>query len=396
MNVGLAKESDITYVVPQDEAGIMEQKGIVVFVDKDQVNDPFMKSIDPADTVKAGFTGMDLTANIEVTDEEKFNVIIDPVTGDKLSIRGNSTLTLRMDPTGDMQLTGRYDITEGSYDLSFAKFVKRNFTIGKGSSIVWTGDPLNGQMDIRAIYTVETAPVDLVANVEEDLTPYKKEVPFQVYLLLKGELLFPEIRFQLDMEEEDRNEFGGNVYAKLQDINQHESDLNKQVFALLILKRFISDNPFESEAGGDLGGSARKSVSNLLSEQLNKLSSNVKGIELSFDLESYEDYTRGGKAQTDLELGLSKSLMNDRLVVKVSGNVNIEGETESQSSLTDFIGDLALEYKLTEDGRFRVTGFRNSNYDMIDGDLIETGAGLIYIKDYDSFKELFKPNAKKK
>jgi translocation and assembly module TamB len=394
MNVSLSKGSEVTYVVPQSEKGVMEQKGIVVFVDKDAVNDPFMKSINPEDTVKAGFTGMDLTANIELSDEEKFNVVIDPVTGDRLSVRGNSTLTLHMDPTGDMQLTGRYEITEGSYDLSFAKFVKRNFTIDKGSTIVWTGDPMNGQMDIRAIYAVETSPVDLVANQvsEEELNQYKKEVPFQVYLILKGELLFPDIHFRLDMPEDARNEFGGNIYAKLQDINQQESDLNKQVFALLILKRFISDNPFESEAGGDLASSARKSVSKLLSEQLNKLSSNVKGVELSFDLKSYEDASKGGKAQTDLELGVSKSLMNDRLVVKVSGNVNLEGEQNEQNSITDYVGDLALEYKLTEDGRFRITGFRNSNYDIIDGDLIETGAGLIYIKDYDTLKELFKPN----
>ena len=163
------------------------------------------------------------------------------------------------------------------------------------------------------------------------------------------------------------------------------------------LKRFISDNPFESEAGGDLASSARKSVSKLLSEQLNRLSSNVKGVELSFDLKSYDDYSQGSaQAQTELELGVQKSLLNDRLIVKVSGNVNVEGETNKQSSLTDYIGDVALEYKLTADGRLRVTGFRNSNYDIIDGELIETGAGVIYIKDYDSFLELFKPNAKKK
>jgi translocation and assembly module TamB len=394
MNISLSKGSEVTYVVPQAEKGVMEQKGIVVFIDRDAVNDPFMASINPQDTVKSGFTGMDLTANIELSDQETFNVVIDPLTGDRLSVKGNSTLTLHIDPTGDMQLSGRYEISEGTYDLSFAKFVKRNFVIDKGSTIVWTGDPMNGQMDIRAIYTVETSPVDLVANQvnEDELNQYKKDVPFQVYLILKGELLFPDIRFRLDMPEEDRNEFGGNIYAKLQDINQQESDLNKQVFALLILKRFISDNPFESEGGGDLASSARKSVSKLLSEQLNKLSSNVKGVELSFDLKSYEDATRGGQVQTDLELGVSKSLMNDRLIVKVSGNVNLEGEQQEQSSITDFIGDLALEYKLTEDGRLRVTGFRNSNYDMIDGDLIETGAGLIYIKDYDSFRELFKSN----
>jgi hypothetical protein len=196
------------------------------------------------------------------------------------------------------------------------------------------------------------------------------------------------------MPMKERNSFGGNVYARLQDINTRESDLNKQVFALLILKRFISDNPFENQGAQGFEGTARSSVSQILSDQLNRLSQNVKGVELSFDVKSFEDYSSGqAKGQTQLQLGLSKSLMNDRLVVKLSGNVDIEGQNSSRQA-TDYIGDLALEYLLTDDGRFRITGFRNSNYDMIDGELTETGAGLIYIKDYDTLKELFKANAK--
>lgn len=399
MSVGLADGSELTYIVPQSESGVLEQKGIVVFVDKDAQKDPFMRSIDLRDTVEAGFTGVDLTANIQLTGNERFNVVIDPVTGDQLSVRGASTLTLQMDPTGDMQLTGRYEIVEGSYDLSFAKFVKRSFSIERGSTMTWSGEVLNAQMNIRAMYQLETQPIDLVANQvpEEELNSYKKAVPVNVFLIIKGELLSPEISFELGMPENARDEFGGSLYARLLDINTRESDLNKQVFALLVLKRFISENPFESQAGGSFAGSARKSVSKILSDQLNRLSSNVKGVELSFDLKSYEDYSSGAATNTtDLELGVSKSLLNDRLVVKVSGNVNLEGEDTGQDSFTDFIGDLALEYKLTEDGRLRVTGFRNNTYDMINGDIIETGAGLIYIKDYDALSELFRANEKKK
>jgi translocation and assembly module TamB len=399
MNVSMVEGSEVTYVVPQSEKGVLDQKGIVVFIDKDAKNDPFMASINPNDTVKSTFSGMDLTANIELTETESFNIVIDPLTGDKLFVKGNSTLTLHMDPTGEIELTGRYEIVEGTYDLSFYKLVKRNFSITKGSTIVWSGDPLNADMNISALYEVETSPIELVANQvdEAELETYKQQVPFQVFLNIKGELLSPEISFRLDMPEDERNAFGGNVYAKLQDINTRESDLNKQVFALLLLKRFISDNPFENQAGGGIASSARTSVSKILSEQLNRLSSNVKGVELSFDVKSYENYSSGkAEGNTDLELGISKTLLNDRLVVKVAGNVNLEGDRQKQSSVTDYLGDLALEYKLTEDGRFRITGFRNSNYDMIDGDLIETGAGVIYIKDYDTLKELFKSNAKNK
>jgi translocation and assembly module TamB len=400
VTASLTNDSEFTYVVPQSEKGVLEQKGIVVFVDRDAQHDPFLRTINPADTAKSKFTGIDLSANIELTDDETFNIVIDPITGDKLSVKGNSTLTLAMDPTGNMELAGRYEVSEGSYDMSFYKLVKRKFNIEKGGSITWSGDPLNAMLDLRAIYEVETSPMELVSNQVDtnnktEMNMYKQVLPFLVYLQIKGELLTPEISFKLDMPERERNAMGGRIYAKIQDINTRESDLNKQVFALLVLKRFMSDNPFESQGAGDVESTARRSVSKLLTEQLNRLSQNVKGVELSVDVKSYEDYSSGSaQGQTELQLGVSKSLLNDRLVVKVSGNVDVEGETSQQHAFTDYIGDLALEYKLTEDGRFRITGFRNSNYDMIDGELIETGAGLIYIKDYDTLRELFRNNAK--
>jgi translocation and assembly module TamB len=352
--------------------------------------------------VKSKYIGLDLTANIELNEKETLSIIIDPITGDKLTVKGNSTLTLAIDPTGDMQLSGRYEITEGSYDLSFYKLVKRNFSIRKGSTITWSGDPLLATMDITASYEVETSPLDLVINQmpitdQQQTNMYKQRLPFLVYLNIRGDLLTPDISFELDMPVDSRDAMAGSIYAKIKDINTRESDLNKQVFALLILRRFVSDNPFETEAGSDVASTARRSVSKLLTEQLNRLSENIKGVELSFDVKSYEDYTTGeAQGQTEVQLGVSKSLLDDRLIVKVSGNVDIEGNATNQNSFTDYIGDLALEYKLTEDGRFRITGFRNNNYDIISGELIETGAGLIYIKDYNALRELFKANAKTK
>jgi hypothetical protein len=400
VDASLTKGSEFTYIVPEAQKTILAQEGIVKFIDRDAQKDPFLIGVNPKDTIKTSFTGMDLTANIELNDGETFNIIIDPITGDKLSVKGNSTLTLDIDETGDLQLAGRYEITEGTYNLSFYKFVKREFSIEKGSTIIWAGDPLKPEMDIRALFRVETSAVDLLANQitttnQQELNMYRQRLPFFVYLIIKGNMLAPEISFQLDMPQDKQNVFGGSLYAKIKDVNTRESELNKQVFALLVLKRFISDNPFDSQGGSDVAATARTSVSKLLSEQLNRLSENIKGVELSFDVKSYEDYSTGSaQGQTQLQLGVSKSLLNDRLVVKVSGNVDVEGNNSGQSSFGDYIGDLALEYKLTEDGRLRITGFRNSNYDMIDGELTETGAGLIYIKDYDTFRELFRSNAK--
>lgn len=400
VTVGFSDDTNLTYVVPQAQKSVMEQKGVVEFVDKDAYKDPFLANLDLSDTIRNTFAGINLSANLELNDRETLNIVIDPVTGDKLTIKGNATLTLDMTSSGNMSLTGRYEITEGTYNFSFYKLVKREFSIIKGGSLTWSGDPLNAQIDIRASHLVETSPIDLVATQTNDpsaLNTYRQRLPFYVYLDIKGQLLAPMISFKIDMPVDKQSAFGGTIYAKILDINSRESDVNKQVFALLILRRFISENPLESQGGSDIANTTRTSVSRLLSDQLNRLSENVKGVQLSLDIKSYEDYSTGqAQGNTQVQLGVSKSLLNDRLVVKLSGNVSVEGENTTQRDASDYIGDLALEYKLTSDGRFRITGFRTSNYDMIDGELTETGVGLLYVKDYNTLKELFKSNAVQK
>jgi translocation and assembly module TamB len=397
VTVGLSDDSDVTYVIPQSEAGVVEQRGIVTFVDKDAAHDPFLKEVKPNDALNQGFKGMELSAVIGVRDRETLNIVIDPETGDKLTVKGNANLTFTIDPSGSMNLSGRYEITDGKYNLSFYKLVKREFQMVKGSVITWSGDPLRGELDIRALYTVEAAPLELVANQlsssDESVTgPYRQRLPFEVYLDIVGEIMAPEISFYLDMPDDNQNVHGGMIYARVMDINSKEAELNKQVFGLLILRTFVAENPLEGSSGGDLENSARISASRMLSDQLNRLSSKIKGVELSLNVKSFEDYTTGeAQGRTQAQLGLSKTLFGDRLVIKLTGNVDIEGET-NQSNVTDYIGDIILEYKMTTDGRFRLTGFRNSNYDMIDGELIETGAGVIYVKDYDALRELFKAN----
>jgi len=401
MAVSFGEGSKLTYVVPTSEKAALEQKGIVRFVSKNKKIDPFLSNLNLEDTVQSLFRGMDVTATLELNDKSVLNIVIDPATRDQLSLRGNSTLVFNSDASGNTNLSGRYEITSGTYNFSFYKILKREFDIEKGSSITWTGDPLNADMDIRASYRIETSPLDLVYNQintsnQAEMNSYNQRLPFLVYLNIEGKLLVPQLSFALDMPDDKRNVMGGAIYAKLQDINTRESDLNKQVFALLILRRFISDDPFESQ-NASVSNTARVSVSRLFSEQLDRLSKNIKGVQLSFDLKSYENNNGSEvRGETKAQLGVSKNLFNDRLLVKLSGNVDIEGQNTNQNSLTDYIGDLALEYKLTPDGRFRVTGFRTSNYDMIDGELTETGVGLIYIKDYNTLQELFRSNDKKK
>lgn len=380
LNVDVVGGSDVTYVVPAAEVEVQQRKGIVEFFDADIENDPFFKSekLD-VDTVENWIQGLNLTANIELNDQSIFHIVIDPVTGDQLSVAGNTNLTYKMTPTGDITLSGRYEVTDGSYDLNFYGLVKRKFDIQKGSYLQWSGDPLNALVDITAIYTVRAAPLD---------ADFNRKVPFNVFLDMQGELLTPDISFRIGMEE---GSAPTSVQTYVNNINQNESDLNQQVFSLLLFKTFMSAGSTAGD-GNVASSTARNSVSRILNNQLSKLSGKIQGVEVSVDVDSYQDYDDEGSAvgRTELELGLSKQFFNDRVVVKVAGSFDVEGN-ERQRNTSDFAGDVRIEYKLTEDGRYRLVGFRQNEYDnLIQGEISETGVGIIFVRDYNTFKELFK------
>jgi hypothetical protein len=140
-------------------------------------------------------------------------------------------------------------------------------------------------------------------------------------------------------------------------------------------------------------------VGKLLSAQLNQLSSNfVPGVELSVDIQSYDDYSSGqAEGRTQVDVGIKKQLFNERLSVQVGGNVDVEGEKAKQSSPSDITSDVSVEYKLTHDGRYRLKGFRHNQYEgAIDGLIIETGMGVSYVRDFNKWKELFSSPKKEK
>ncbi len=390
----LDKGTNLSLILPESETAAEERRGIVRFTKAKVTGNPIMTrtaggtNVDTVETVRSTIA---LTSNITVNKDSKLRILIDPVAGDSLVIRGEATLSFTVDPSGKITLTGRYEIVEGSYLLSFGDFIKREFAIVQGSSLTWLGSPFNADADITAVYTVKTNVLDLIQDQlgglsAQERNKYQQEIPVQVHLMMKGKLLTPEIRFKLDLPPESRGVLNGSIYAKLNELNGQESELNKQVFALLVLGRFISETPFASAGDNDgLSDFARSSASQILSAQLNRLSEQyIKGVQLNMGVESYKDYSTGSaEGRTQLQLALSKQLFNDRVTVQAGGNVDLEGERSQKNSLNNFAGDLKVLYKLTDDGRWKLQVFRKNTYEgAIDGDITKTGAGVVFTLDF--------------
>ncbi len=140
---------------------------------------------------------------------------------------------------------------------------------------------------------------------------------------------------------------------------------------------------------------ARASVSSFLSAQLSRYTSKVPWFELNVDVQSYNDYASGTvEGKTEVGLELRKELFNNRVSVEIGGNVNVSPEKTHQNTASEITGDVTVKYKLTDDGRIRLKAFCDNQYEDIEGELSQAGVGILYTRDFDRWKEIFKPPAK--
>ncbi|CAN5277660.1 hypothetical protein BH23BAC2_BH23BAC2_17960 [soil metagenome] len=398
-DLNIKEGTEITVVLPQEDPTLADREGVVEFVDERSQRLKELREIE--ETVNSSaMVGMDVSVNVEINEKADFTLIIDEGNGDYLNLRGKARLTAGIDPSGKTTLTGRYEFTQGAYEMSF-NFIRRRFDIEPGSFINWTGEPTTARIDITAIYETETAPINLLGNQLANLSQgiqntYKQEIPFQTILRMQGELLTPELSFDIRLPEGNygvSSEIVTASRAKLAQLRQQPSELNKQVFALLLLNRFIGEDPFSSAAGGTSAESlARQSVSKILSQQLNDLAGDlISGVQLEFDLESTDDYTTGQREQrTDLNVGLSRTLLNDRLKVSIGSNFELEGPQGTNREANNIAGDIAVDYQLSKDGRYRLRAYRKNQYQVaLQGQIIETGVAFIITMDYNKFMEIF-------
>ncbi|WP_139925255.1 translocation/assembly module TamB domain-containing protein [Hymenobacter sp. DG01] len=398
----VADGSNFFVGIPNEDPVEVAREGIVEFVDKSAPINPMLAeqvAVDSAETT----AGYDIQAIVTVTDNTPFTIVVDEASGDNLRVQANGTLNTAIDATGNITLTGRLDVAKGKYQMSLYDLAAREFDIAPGSSITWSGDPYNGQADVTAIYKVRAAPAELISSQggtdETQNALARNQLPFEVDLKVAGQLLKPVISFDIRLPEEARSDLRGPIEARLTQLRQpsQESELNKQVFSLLVLNRFLADDPFRSSSGNLVAEQLRGSASQVLTQQLNNLTgSYLSNLGVELGVNSYADFSSGAeKTRTDLNVAVRRQLLNNRLTVRLGTDVPLGGGNQgstgqSQSGVSAFAGDVSVEYNVLANGRIRLQAFRNNAYGDIDGQFVRTGASLIFQRDYRDLADLFR------
>lgn len=314
-----------------------------------------------------------LNFDLEVTPDAEVQLIFDPQIGDILKGRGNGNIQMSINTIGQFDMYGDFVIDEGSYLFTLQNIINKKFLIKQGGTIKWNGDPYNADINIEAAYKVRTSLNTLIADSTN--AQYKKRILVECQLKMTEKLMNPTIAFDIDLPNSDQD-----TKTLMKSMITTDQQMNQQIFGLLVLNSFIppSGGP---DGTGALSSSSTELLSNQLSNWLSKISDD-------FDLGV--NYRTGNAVTSDeVQAYFSTQLFNNRVIL--DGNVGVTNR-QNTATANNIVGDFSLEYKITDDGKFRVRAFNKTNdINVVTNNAPYTqGAGLSYRQEFSTFNEFFR------
>jgi len=339
------------------------------------------------DTIKirkaSSGNGFNFEANINVTPDAQAQIILDKKTGDVLNAQGYGDLNLKINTLGKFEMYGGYVISNGNYLFTLENVINKKFDIDAGSSIQWSGNPMNAEIDVVTNYRQRASISPLLLG---DST--KGRFPVDLKLKISGKLFTPNIKFALEFPNLD-----ATYRAKIDNVLSDEAELNRQVFSFLLFRSFVPPLIYNANGGVTAGNAAASTgsemLSNRVSEFLNTYFGNLTGIR---DLQLGLNYRPANQNNNEaVDLALSKQFLNNKITV--DGNFGVNNTTAQTKNSSGLIGDVNIDYKLSEDGRYRLKGFNRSN-DITQiattGGPYTQGVGVFYREEFETFDQLFK------
>jgi hypothetical protein len=374
MSVDNTTNKNSKFYFPLDGPAEMEESDFIHFVKKDTIKTKKSESL----------TGFNLEMKIHATPDLVAQIILDKRTGDILNVQGLGDLNININTLCKFEMLGDYYITNGDYRFTLENVINKKFDIDAGSSISWSGDPMTAEINVVTSYKQRAS----VAPLLNDITgEYKGRFPVDSKLKITGKLFAPNISFAIDFPTID-----ATARARIANVLSDEAELNRQMFSFLLFRSFVTPQIYNSNSGGVTAGNAAAStgsemLSNQVSSFLNSYVGNLTGLS---DLQLGLNYRPGTQSNSDaIDLALSKQLFNNK--VSIDGNFGVNGNNTNRNS--SGIIDVNIEYKLTDDGRYRLKGFNRSNDNTqvaTSGGPFTQGVGLFYREEFETFNQLFK------
>jgi len=154
--------------------------------------------------------------------------------------KGTGNLRFEFDTYSDIKLFGTYTIEKGNYLFTLQNVIRKEFKIDEGSTLTWTGDLYNAQVKIKGIYSLMASLRDLMDESQLSSLP-RTTVPVNCILLLSGNLMKPNVEFDIDLPSSDES-----VKQMVKSIISTNEMMARQIIYLLIFNKFY--NPYLQSA----------------------------------------------------------------------------------------------------------------------------------------------------
>ncbi|HRE96233.1 MAG TPA: translocation/assembly module TamB domain-containing protein, partial [Flavobacteriales bacterium] len=349
----------------------------------DQSIQDFVKFVDRDSVVtmendKLDLSGITLNFDFDITPDAEVFIVFDKLAGDMMRGRGAGHLQMLIDPLGEFTMFGQYVIDQGDYLFTLMNVINKRFSVRKGSTISWYGDPMAADIDLKAVYKVMAAPTEIMAPDVAAL--YKRNMEVECEMTLRQNLFKPDVAFDIRIPKGDEN-----VKTALNGIRSSGPELTRQFFALMAINKFLPLTNSISNASGNALSGGKSTVSEMISSQMSNWLSQISD---EFDIGL--NYRPGDEISSEeIAVAFSTQLLNDRLTV--STNVGVAKGNSANRNPNQLIGDFNVEYKINKDGTFRVRGYNESN----EFDITRTaqapftqGVGVYYTEEFDKLSDV--------
>jgi len=378
MNIGLKSEKGTRIYIPLNNPEEVSKSNFITFVSSDSI----------AKTEKDNgpdFSGIELNMDFEMTTDAYMYLVFDSKIGDVIEGNGKGNITMTISPAEDLKMFGNYEIESGKYLFTMQNVINKPFQIERGGFIRWNGDPYDANINISAIYKTKAGLYDLFQD-----STFKKSVPVNLQLRLTDKLFNPNIAFDIKVQNVDPT-----VETQISKLINTEEEKYRQAMALIIARRFTTPSALSDRGTVSSGGVVGSNAYELLSNQLSNWASQISN---QFNVNV--SYNPGDEITTEqFEVGVQTSILNDRVVIDVSGGTSSAIKGQNTSNL---VGDFNVEVKANKDGRIRLKAFNRSNNNSLINNInspYTQGVGIFYRQEFNSFKELahkFKESLKRK
>ena len=367
-NVSLLGNTDVSYVLTDSPLTVQDRLGSLVTFTSFSDTTTVVRQEVP--TVSLG--GLDMVMMVHIDPSVRVKVDLDAGNDNRIELEGGGDLSMKYTPQGDLTLTGRYTLSGGLMKYALPVIAAKEFAIDNGSYVEWTGNPMDPMLNFKATDRIR-------ASVSEGENGGSRMVNFDVSVVVKNRLDNLSFAFDVAAPED------ATVQNELTAMGAEER--GKQALYIMVMKTYLGTGPIGG-GGGGLGklnmGSALTSV---LSSQINSLMGNLKNASLSVGVEDHDDSETGSK-RTDYSFRYSQRLFNNRFQIVIGGKVS-QGENATNDA-ESFIDNISLEYRLDRTGTRYIRLFYDKNYEsVLEGEITETGVGIVLRKKLDKLSELF-------